>query len=99
LLGAAACFALGGLAMQWSRGLTEVRATVMVYLAFAAGATLQARGMQGEAMSVVYTAVLGLEAVLAVMLGRWVLGDVLTTVQSMGVVLVVVGTAMLRWPR
>ncbi|MCC7053209.1 MAG: EamA family transporter [Gemmatimonadaceae bacterium] len=97
LLGAAAvCYALGGVAMQQSAGLTLWRPGALVFVAFIAGAGLQALGMAGGKMSVAYVIVLGLEAVLAVALGVVLLGERVNAPQLFGTVLVVAGIVVLK---
>jgi multidrug transporter EmrE-like cation transporter len=94
--GAALLYVLGGLAMKQSNGLTEWLPTVLVYLSFAAGATLQTLGMITGKMSVAYAVVLGLEAVLALVVGAMVLHERVTLWQIVGTLLVMAGIVVLK---
>lgn len=93
---AATCFAVGGLLMKMSSGLTRLWPTVAFLGLFAVGAVMQALAMRGGAMGSVYVAVLGLEAVLAVSLAVFWLGERLTAVQLGAILLIVIGVALLR---
>ena len=72
---AALLFAVGGLCMKYSDGLTRLQPSVAVFLCFLSGAVCQAIGMRRHEMGTAYTLVLGLEAVAAVALSYFVLGE------------------------
>lgn len=93
---AALCFAAGGVLMKNAAGMTRALPTVGFMLLFIAGATCQALAMKGASMGTVYVAVLGLEAVLALLLSRFFLGETITGTQYLAAVLVIAGTALLR---
>ena len=97
LLGlAAVCFASGGYFMKLSAGLTQPAPTLAVFGLFLLGAALQTLGMRHAALSSAYIVVLGLEAVAALVLGRWWLGEPLGGLKLAGVALVVAGVGVLR---
>ena len=97
LLTLAACsFVVGGIAMKWSDGLRVAWPSVGVFVAFCLGAALQSLAMRYESQSVGYVLVLGLEAVLAVVAGLLLFHEPLPGRTAVGVVLVVVGIALLR---
>ena len=96
LTGAAVLYVLGGVAMKQSQSLTVLGPSLMVYLSFAGGATLQTLGMSTGKMSIAYAIVLGLEAVLALALGALLLGERVNLGQLLGTVLVVAGIVVLK---
>jgi small multidrug resistance pump len=97
MLGAAAVlYVIGGMAMKSSRSLTVLHPSLLVYLAFFGGATLQTLGMSGARMGVTYVVVLGLEAVLALAGAAAYLGERVTVSQIAGAALVVAGIMVLE---
>jgi multidrug transporter EmrE-like cation transporter len=62
---AAIFFAVGGIFMKLSDGLTRLGPTLVVFALFVAGASLQTIAMQREDLAVTYLIVVGLEAILA----------------------------------
>lgn len=96
LVAASVAYAVGGLFMKQSDGLTHVGPTVAFLLLFGTGASLQALGMKDSDMGVSYVFVLGVEAVAAVGLGALVLQERLSASRIAAVVLVLVGMAWLR---
>ena len=93
---AALAFSAGGIAMKLSEGLTRPTPAAVVFLLFALGAALQAVAMKHSQMSVTYLIVLGLEAVTAFTLGVVFLKEDLSGLKIAGVVVIVLGIAMLR---
>ena len=96
LVTASASFAIGGIFMKYSAGLTRSRHTVMFLLLFCAGAMLQAYAMKRAEMSVVYTLVLGFEAVAAFLLSVFILGERATGEKIVALLLIVGGIALLE---
>jgi small multidrug resistance pump/quaternary ammonium compound-resistance protein SugE len=96
VIGAALLFSVGGFFMKLSRGLTEAAPTTMVFLCFCLGAALQTLAMRNEAMTVTYVVVLGLEAITAYVLGTVVLQEPTSLSKMGGIVLIVVGIALLK---
>ena len=68
-------YAVGGLFMKQSDGVTRLLPTVAFLALFASGATMQAVGMKQADMGVSYVFVLGLEAVAAVVISAFVLHE------------------------
>src|SRR5215469_1336104 len=69
LVAASIAYTLGGVCMKYSEGLTKVRPTALLFLLFVGGAALQALAMKNSEMAVTYIFVLGLESILAFVLG------------------------------
>ena len=93
---AALCFAAGGVFMKASAGISRPLPTIAFLLLFVAGALLQARAMRQLDMAVVYVAVLGLEAVLALGFSVVLLGERLSLFRLIAVLIIVAGVALLR---
>lgn len=82
--------------MKSSFGATRLAPTVTFCALFLAGAIFQARGMRDADMGVVYIAVLGIEAVLALAAATLILHERLSWTRIAAVTLVVAGIALLR---
>lgn len=93
---AALAYALGGLFMKQSDGVTRVAPTLAFLGLFVSGAVLQALGMRHAEMGLSYVFVLGLEAIAAVVLSAWVLNEQYTASRLFAIALIVVGIAWLR---
>ena len=93
---AALRYAVGGLFMKASAGVTRLWPTLGVVALFTAGALLQARGMKDTELSVGYVVVLGLEAVVAVLLGVLYLHEAMHLPRLAAIMLIVAGVAWLR---
>jgi multidrug transporter EmrE-like cation transporter len=96
LVSAALCFAAGGLFMKYSEGATRIGLSFVFMALFVLGAVAQARAMRRTDMAVVYVAVLGLEAVLALGLSTAVLHERLSWQRLGAVTLIVFGIALLE---
>lgn len=96
LVTAALSYSVGGYYMKLSEGLTRGGPTALVLTLFALGALLQTIAMRQGAMSITYTVVLGIEAITALVLGVFLLGEGLTLVKVAGVGLVCLGIIVLR---
>lgn len=96
LVAASLAYAVGGLFMKQSDGLTHLGPTVAFLTLFAGGASLQALGMRQGDMGVSYVFVLGVEAVVAVVLSALVLHERYSPSRLAAVVLVLIGIAWLR---
>ncbi|WP_394846140.1 SMR family transporter [Pendulispora brunnea] len=97
LVAASFLFAVGGLFMKYSLGLTRLGPTVVVLLLFCMGAACQTVAMKHEEMGVTYVVVLGLEAVVAFALSIGVLGESLSPPKLGAVLLILAGIALLKW--
>lgn len=95
-VGAALSFAIGGIFMQLSDGLSNPIPSLLVYLMFAIGASIQTLAMRQSTMGVTYIIVLGLEAVLAILFGILFFKEGYSFLKLMGVVLVTAGFILLR---
>lgn len=96
---AALTFSVGGYYMKLSNGLTQWKPTLLVFVFFGVGACLQTLAMQGEQMSVTYIVVLGLEAITALLLSIFLLGEGASPAKLAGVGLVLLGIVLLRFGR
>jgi multidrug transporter EmrE-like cation transporter len=96
---AALAFSVGGYFMKLSDGLRQPAPTAAVFALFMAGAALQTVAMRREPMTVTYVIVLGLEAVVAYLLGACLLGEGTSVSKVGGIGLVVAGIVLLRFGR
>lgn len=96
LITAAFSYSVGGYFMKLSDGLTKGGPTVLVFSLFAFGALLQTIAMRQGEMSVSYIVVLGLEAITALLLGLFFLGEGVTLVKLVGILFVCIGILVLR---
>jgi multidrug transporter EmrE-like cation transporter len=93
---ASIAYAVGGLFMKQSDGVTRLAPTLAFLGLFAAGATLQAVGMRRADMGVSYVFVLGVEAIVAVLLSALLLREGYTLARLAAIALIVVGIGWLR---
>jgi multidrug transporter EmrE-like cation transporter len=93
---ASAAYAVGGLFMKQSAGLSHPRPTIAFLALFAGGATLQAAGMKSADLGVSYIFVLGVEALMTVLLSMFYLRETYTPSRIAAIALVVVGIVWLR---
>lgn len=93
---AAAAFAIGGLCMKLSAGLTRFWPAACVFLLFCIGAGLQGVAMRRADLGVAYILVLGVEAMLALMLSVFVLGETCPPGRLAAVALILLGIVWLR---
>lgn len=93
---AAIAFALGGVAMKYSAGLTRPGPSIWIFILFGLGAALQTLAMRRTEMSLTYLLVLGLESLLAFGLGVAVFSEPATPMRIVAVALVTAGVLMLR---
>ena len=96
LIVASLAYAVGGLFMKASDGVTRLLPTATFIALFIVGAIAQARGMRHADLSTSYVLVLGIEAVAAVLLGTLVLHESLGAARIAATLLVVGGVAWLR---
>ncbi|MEZ4867594.1 MAG: SMR family transporter [Caldilineaceae bacterium] len=98
LLTAALSYSIGGYFMKLSDGLTKGGPTAVVLALFCFGAVLQTIAMRHMEMTATYIIVLGLEAVTALLLGLFLLGETISLLKLFGILLVAGGVALLRLP-
>jgi len=96
LVAASLLFAVGGLFMKYSQGLTRLGPSVVVLLLFCMGAACQAVAMKHEEMGATYVVVLGFEAVAAFALSMGVLGESLSATKLGAALLILGGIALLK---
>ena len=96
LIAASILFAIGGIFMKYSAGLSKLWASAAVFACFCAGAACQTLAMRRAEMSVVYIFVLGLEAVAAFLLSVGVLDERITITKVFALVLILAGIALLE---
>ncbi|MGC4081139.1 MAG: SMR family transporter [Vicinamibacterales bacterium] len=93
---ASLAYAVGGLFMKQSNGLTQLAPTAAFLALFAAGASLQALGMRQAEMGVSYVFVLGIEAIAAVGLSAALLHESYSLSRLAAIALIIIGIAWLR---
>jgi quaternary ammonium compound-resistance protein SugE len=93
---AALLFAVGGLFMKASDGLTKFAPSAAVFFFFCVGAACQTVAMKRGEMSITYVVVLGLEALAAFSLGAVILGERASFIKLCALVLIVGGIALLE---
>ena len=96
LIFAAVSYSVGGYYMKLSEGLTRGMPTLLVLVLFGLGALLQTIAMRHTSMSITYTIVLGIEAITALLLGVFLLGEGVTLMKVAGIGLVCLGIVVLR---
>jgi quaternary ammonium compound-resistance protein SugE len=96
LIIASIAYALGGLFMKLSDGLSRPWPILAFSLLFLGGAMLQAVGMRGADMGVSFVFVLGVEAIAATGLSVLYLHETLSLSRIAAVLVVVAGVAWLR---
>lgn len=89
-------YAVGGLCMKLSMGLSKPLPTAMLFALFLIGATLQTLGMRREDLGVAYIMVLGLEAVAALALSVFALEEACPPSRLIAVGLIIGGIVWLR---
>jgi multidrug transporter EmrE-like cation transporter len=93
---AAIAYTIGGTFMKLSAGFSEFFPSLMVYVCFLIGATLQIFLLNQTHMGISYILVLGLEALSALLLSLVCFRESYSPVTLAGIFLVVMGTALLR---
>ncbi|MGH8277861.1 MAG: DMT family transporter [Steroidobacteraceae bacterium] len=96
MITSAIVYAIGGLCMKLSAGLSQPLPTALLFSFFALGAGLQALGMRRADLGVAYIMVLGLEAVAALALSVFVLKESCSPSRLGAVTIVIVGILWLR---
>jgi multidrug transporter EmrE-like cation transporter len=96
VLGGSFAFSVGAAFMKSSQGFTRLLPTTIVVLSFLLGAAFLTRAVHTNNMSTTVVVGLGFEAVITVGIGIFLLGDRLTLRQGAGMLLVLVGTALVH---
>jgi multidrug transporter EmrE-like cation transporter len=95
-ISAALFFVVGGVFMQKCEGFSQGFPTVMIYICFGLGATLQTVTMMNGGMGVTYILVVGLEAVFAVTCGAMLFNEGYSPIKLLGIALIAVGIIFSR---
>lgn len=95
-LGAALSFVAGGAFMKLSDGFVRIIPGSTALALFLGGAVMQTFAMKQGEMGVSYVFILGLEAVLAFVIGVFLFQENVSLQKLVGVSLIVVGFALLR---
>jgi quaternary ammonium compound-resistance protein SugE len=93
---AALSYALGGVMMKRSDGFRNLGASVLLFICFAIGATVQTFALKRQPLGSGYVIVLGLEAVAALALGARLYKEPLDATKLVAAALVVAGIVLLR---
>ncbi len=94
--GSALSFTVGGIFMQLSDGLSKPLPSILVYVLFVMGASLQTLATRQSGMGLTYVLVVGLEAVLAVLFSILFFKEGYSIVKLIGIFLVAMGIMFLR---
>jgi small multidrug resistance pump len=89
-------FAAGGAFMKASDGFVRLWPSVMVALLFLLGAAMLTRAVRAGGLATAYTFGLGVEAILAVVVGMWWFDERLSPPKLIGITLIVIGVAGVR---
>jgi small multidrug resistance pump len=93
---AAVSYTVGGLFMKLSAGFSNLVPSLLVYILFFVGATLQIHLTNGSHLGITYILVLGLEAGCAVLISHLVFKEPYSMSTVIGILLIILGTAFLR---
>ncbi|QRO02558.1 hypothetical protein JRI60_17365 [Archangium violaceum] len=93
---ASACFAVGGIFMKLSDGVSRPLPSAAFLLLFLLGAVLQSVALRRADLGVVYIAVLGLEAALTLVFSVLLFRESLSFARVLAVLLIVAGVLLLR---
>jgi small multidrug resistance pump/quaternary ammonium compound-resistance protein SugE len=96
-LTAAIAFVCGGVFMKLAEGMSRVGPTAGFFLCFAVGAGCQALALRRAELGVGYLFVLGLEAVLAFVLGLLFFNESCSLSRALGVGAIALGLVLLHW--
>jgi small multidrug resistance pump len=95
-IGAALAYTIGGVCMKHSAGLSILAPSLLVYLCFGIGASIQTLLTSQSQLGLSYVLVLGLESILAVIFGALFFQEGYSWQSVLGIALVVAGVAILR---
>lgn len=95
-IAAALSYTVGGIFMKLSEGFSQFFPSVIVYLLFLLGASLQTYITNNAHLGLTYVLILGLEAGCAVLFSLFIFKETYTTLTITGIFFVVLGTALLR---
>jgi multidrug transporter EmrE-like cation transporter len=95
-IAAAIAYTIGGIFMKHSAGLSVLTPSLLVYLCFGLGASLQTLLTHKAQLGVSYILVLGLESVMAALFGAIFFKETYSIPAMLGIGLIVAGVAVLR---
>jgi multidrug transporter EmrE-like cation transporter len=95
-ISAAIAFAIGGIFMKLSAGLSEPIFGLLVYLCFGLGATIQTLAIYKTDLGGTYIAILGLEAVITLIFSVWFFKEEQTLAKLIGLAMIIAGVVLLR---
>ena len=96
LIAAAVFFTIGGIFMKLSQGLTHLTPSLLVYLFFSAGASLQTLATNKSELAATYILVLGFESILALLFSVLFFKENYSLVKLLGIGFIVTGIVFLR---
>ena len=94
--GAATIFAIGGIFMKLSQGLSQPFYGAIVFACFILGAILQTLVINRTDLGSAYISILGLEAVITLLFSVYLFKEGLSFFKLLGVVAIVIGVVFLR---
>ncbi len=94
--GAAIIFAIGGIFMKLSLGLSQPLYSAVVFGCFGVGAILQTLVISKTDLGSSYISILGLEAVATLFFSIWLFKEHFNAVNLFGLAAIVMGVALLR---
>ncbi len=95
-IGAALGFSIGGIFMKLSASFSQPLYSLLVYVCFAIGATLQILAIGKTELGGTYIAILGLEAAATLLFSIWLFSEEQSLTKLIGLGLIVVGVVLLR---
>ena len=94
--GAAMIFAIGGIFMKLSLGLSQPWYSAIVFACFGLGAILQTLVISKTDLGSSYISILGLEAVATLFFSIWLFNENFNLVKLVGLAAIVMGIVLLR---
>jgi multidrug transporter EmrE-like cation transporter len=94
--GAAIVFAIGGIFMKLSMGLSQPLYTVTIFIFFGLGIVLQTLAIERTDLGTSYLLVLGLEAVASAFFSSWLFKENFSPTNLIGLVTIMMGVILLR---
>ncbi len=96
IIGGSLAFSIGTAFMKASQGFTRLIPTMIVALSFVLGSAFLAKAVTGTNVSTTVVVGLGIEAVITITIGTFLMGDRLSLGQMLGVLLVIGGAMLIR---
>ena len=94
--GAAIGFAIGGIFMKLSMGLSQPLYTATIFIFFGLGIVLQTLAIERTDLGTSYLLVLGLEAVATAVFSSWLFKENFSPINLIGLATIVMGVILLR---